>query len=146
MRKFVALLMAITLAACGSESLELSALENSPILQAEIPGFSGGRATERTAGSITKLFDVAGSWEDASVALAKAVKAHGWLVESINCVGTGNDVIARRQINGTWVLLESGAGAGGAGMILSIGSNPGSPSSLEVTGSCPQALIEAAGS
>ena len=32
--------------------------------------------------------------------------------------GSGNDVIAKKSISGTWVLLEAGAGTRGAGIIL----------------------------
>ena len=124
------LTLLLTLAACGGTGVDLNTLENAPILEANIAGLSGGEITDRTAGeraTLTKLYEVSGSWEAASVALADAVQAHGWTIESINCVGTGNDVIAKKQIEGTWVLLESGAGAGGAGLILSIDAEPPMP-------------------
>lgn len=135
----------VTLAACGSGGVDLDTLENAPILEANIAGLSGGRITERTPGeraTLTKLYEVSGSWEAASVALADAVQAHGWTIESVNCVGTGNDVIAKKQIEGTWVLLQSGAGARGAGLILTIDGTP--PNSFTVTGSCQPAFVKAA--
>ena len=141
----VALLL--TLAACGGSGVDLDTLENAPILEANIAGLSGGQITNPTAGeraTLTKLYEVSGSWEEASVALAEAVQAHGWTIESINCVGTGNDVIAKKQIEGTWLLLESGAGAGGAGLILSIDSTP--PAPFTVTGPCQPAFVKAANS
>ncbi len=108
---------------------------------------SSGRITDRQSGdraSVTKLYDVSGSWEEASVALAEAVRAHGWTIESVNCVGSGNDVIAKRRIGDSWVLLQSGAGATGAGIILSIDPNQAPPAPFAVTGSCAQALVGAA--
>jgi hypothetical protein len=135
----------VTLAACGSGGVDLDTLEGAPILQADIAGLSAGQITSTTPGeraTLTKLYDVSGSWEAASVALADAVQAHGWTIESINCVGTGNDVIARKQIEGTWVLLQSGAGTRGAGLILSIDRTP--PAPFTVTGSCQPAFVVAA--
>jgi hypothetical protein len=141
----VALLLALT--ACGGGGVDLDTLESAPILEANIAGLSAGEITNRTPGeraTITKLYEVSGSWEAASVALAEAVQAHGWTIESINCVGTGNDVIAKKQIEGTWVLLESGAGARGAGLILTIDRTP--PAPFTVTGSCQPAFVKAASS
>ena len=144
MRSLLAVLL-IALTACGGSGVDLDTLENAPILEANIAGLSGGEITNRTAGeraTLTKLYEVSGSWEAASVALADAVQAHGWTIESINCVGTGNDVIAKKQIEGTWVLLESGAGAGGAGLIFSIDAE--APAPFTVTGSCQPAFVKAA--
>ncbi len=139
--------LAMMLAACAGNNAGLDTLEADPLLQADVEGLSAGRITNRTAGeraTITKLYEVSGSWEAASVALADAVQAHGWTIESINCVGTGNDVIAKRQIAGTWVLLESGAGTRGAGLILSIDQTKRPPAPSTVIGSCQPALIDAA--
>jgi hypothetical protein len=137
----------LTLAACGGSGVDLDTLEADPILEATIAGLSAGQITNRTPGeraTLTRLYEVSGSWEGASVALADAVQAHGWTIESINCVGTGNDVIAKKQIEGTWVLLESGAGARGAGLILTIDARP--PAPFTVSGSCQPALVKAASS
>ena len=141
----VLMVLVTWLTGCGGESDGTSLLEDSSILVAEIPGLSAGRISDRQTGdraSVTKLYDVSGSWEAASVALADAVQAHGWTIESINCVGTGNDVIAKKQIEGTWVLLQSGAGTRGAGLILSIDRTP--PAPFTVTGSCQAAFVVAA--
>jgi len=143
----VLMVLVTWLTGCGGESDGTSLLEDSSILVAEIPGLSAGRISDRQTGdraSVTKLYDVSGSWEEASVALADAVRAHGWTIESINCVGSGNDVIAKRRIGDSWVLLQSGAGARGAGIILSIDPNQLPPAPFTVTGSCSQALVGAA--
>ncbi len=149
MIRTVVVAAAVVLAACGGESLNIDTLADAPILHAEIAGLTNGRVTQRDGGeraSITRLYEVAGSWEDASVSLAAAVSAHGWQIQSVNCVGTGNDVTAKRRIGGIWILLESGAGTRGAGIILSVDTDQAPPGPFAVTGSCTQALIESAGS
>ncbi len=136
-------------AACtaGGDALTLTDLENESILAASIPGLSGKRITEERAGSnpgLTQLMNVSGSWEAASVNLAQAVQAHGWTVESINCVGTGNDVIATKLVKGQWVLLESGAGTRAAGIILGIHPNQNPPDGdPDIDNRCAAALINA---
>lgn len=92
---------------------------------------------------VTQLMEVSGNWEAASVELARTVQAHGWAVESINCVATGNDVIGKKQIGGQWVLLESGAGTRGAGIILRLDPSQQPPGSFGVEGRCPAALLAA---
>ncbi len=131
----------------GGDALTLDDLEKESILEANIPGLSGKRIAEERSGAdprLTQLMDVAGSWEEASVKLAEAVQAHGWTVESINCVGTGNDVIATKLVGGQWVLLESGAGTRAAGIILRLHPTqrpPGDEPDLD--NRCPRALIDA---
>lgn len=142
-------LLAVALVSCRGGEPSPASLEDAPILHAAIEGLSAGRVTQETEGdraSITKLYEVAGSWEAASVELAKAVRVHGWQIESINCVGTGNDVIAKRKVNGTWILLESGAGTRGAGIILSVAAGQNPPAPFSVSGSCSPSLLESAGS
>lgn len=95
---------------------------------------------------MTRLMDVVGDWNEVSVAIARAVRDHGWTVESLNCVGTGNDVIAKKLVDDTWVLLESGAGTRGAGIILRIDPQQVPPGEFTVTGPCPVALVTAASS
>ncbi len=145
----VASTLTLMLASCAGSDVGVAALAAEPLLEAPIPGWVGGRIVEQTEGerpSITKLFEVDGAWEAASVALALAVREHGWEIERINCVGTGNDVIARKQVDGTWLLLESGAGSKAAGMIVSIDDDQGATEGLSVGGRCPPELVDAAGS
>lgn len=144
----MAVLSVLALAACssGSDRVTLAILQNESILEASIPGLSGKLISDEQSGSrptLTQLMDVSGSWEAASVRLAETVAAHGWTVESINCVGTGNDVIAKKLVDGQWILLESGAGTRGAGIILSLDPSQSAPRSLSVEGRCPTALINA---
>jgi hypothetical protein len=141
-----AILIFVVAAACAANTGV--DLESEPILHIDIPGWSGGEITERSGGaspSITKLYDATGSWESASVALAETVRGLGWRIQSINCVGTGNDVIALHQVGDEWILLESGVGTRGAGMILSITSERPTSSSLQVSGSCALEFVAAAG-
>jgi len=143
----IAALIVLVLAGCSANSgLGLDSLEAESILSADIPGLSNDRVTDRQNGSspmITQLSDVAGSWEAASVEIAHAVRRHGWTVDSINCVGTGNDVIAKKQIEGQWVLLESGAGTRGAGIILRLAPTQQAPGSVDIDSRCSAALIAA---
>ncbi len=141
------MLLCLGLASCGGGGADVDALQSRPILEAVVPGFVDGYISEISDGddpSVTKLYEVDGSWESASVALAGVVRQYGWQIERINCVGTGNDVIARREVEGTWLLLQSGTGTRGAGMILSVDADQGPTAALTVGGSCPQALIDAA--
>jgi len=124
----------------------LADLRGESILSAQIAGLSNGRLTEERGGStpmVTQLRDVTGNWATASVSLAQVVQENGWGVELINCVGTGNDVIAKKQIEGHWVLLESGTGTRGAGIILRLDPAQQPPAPLEVEGRCPPSLIAA---
>ena len=141
-------LLVVVSAACssGADGLTLATLEEEPILDAIIPGMTAKRITHEQGGSspmVTQLMEVSGSWETASVNLAKAVLGHGWTVESINCVGTGNDVIAKKLIADEWALLESGAGTRAAGIILQLDPSQQPPRSLSVQGRCPAELISA---
>jgi len=140
------LVLLSTACSAGADGLTLAALQEEPILDATIAGLTAKRITEERSGAnpmVTQLMEVRGSWEAASVKLAKAVLAHGWTVESINCVGTGNDVIAKKQIEGQWVLLESGAGTRAAGIILRRDPSQQPPKSLKLDDRCPAALIAA---
>lgn len=139
--------IALLVAGCSAGSLTLDNLKDEAILTADIPGMSDRRITEERSGdwpSLTQFGDVAGDWTAASVALANAVRLHGWTVTSVNCVGTGNDVIAKKEIGGTWVLLESGAGTRGAGIILRRDPSQQPPGAFGSEGRCPAALLEAA--
>ena len=141
------LLIAVS-AACssGSDGLTPATLEEEPILDAIIPGLTAKRITDERGGPspmVTQLMEVSGSRETATVNLADAVLAHGWTVESINCVGTGNDVIAKKLIEGEWALLESGAGTRAAGIILQLDPSQQPPRSLSVQGRCLAELISA---
>ncbi len=141
--------LALVSASCSSQPAgpTLADLQGESILSARIAGLSNGRLTAERGGPspmVTQLHDVTGNWEAASVSLAQAVQEHGWGVELINCVGTGNDVIAKKQIEGQWVLLESGTGTRGAGMILRIDPAQQPPEPLAVEGRCPPSLVAAA--
>jgi hypothetical protein len=141
--------LALVSASCSSQPAgpTLADLQGESILSARIAGLSNGRFTEERDGPspmVTQLRDVAGNWEAASVSLARAVQENGWGVELINCVGTGNDVIAKKQIEGQWVLLESGTGTRGAGIILRIDPAQQPPEPFAVEGRCPPSLIAAA--
>jgi hypothetical protein len=138
-------MVVIVVAACAG-STDTSVLTSEPILDAAIPGTAGGRLTvDEDEPTATKLFDVIGDWTAVSVAIAELVQAEGWTIERINCVGTGNDVIARKQANDTWLLLESGAGTAGAGLILTVAPEQRPPADFRSTGPCPQSLIAASG-
>ena len=149
LRRLLAAVFLLAVSACSpteEEGVTLASLRSESILDAAIPGLSAKRITEEQSGTrpkLTQLMDVTGSWETASVKIAEAVQIHGWTVESINCVGTGNDVIAKKLSEGQWMLLESGAGSRAAGIILSLDPGQRAPSPLTVDGRCPQALINA---
>jgi hypothetical protein len=113
------------------------------ILNIEIPGTADGRVSTDADGSVTKLFDVTGDWEEVSIDIAGIAQDEGWTVSSLNCVGTGNDVIAKNLVDGQWLLLESGAGERGAGVIVSRAPQQVPPGSLTVSGRCPDALVRA---
>lgn len=113
------------------------------ILQVDIPGTSNGKTSTASSGTVTKLLDVTGDWTQVSIELAAIVQAEGWTITSLNCVGTGNDVIATKQVGGEWLLLESGAGTRGAGVIVSRDPSQQSPGVLRVTGRCPGELVDA---
>ena len=141
--------LALVSASCSSQPAgpTLADLRGESILSARITGLGDGRFTDERAGPspmVTQLRAVTGSWEAGSVSLAQAVQEHGWGVELINCVGTGNDVIAKKQIEGQWVLLESGTGTRGAGLILRIDPVQQPPEPLAVEGRCPPSLVAAA--
>lgn len=142
-RRGVAVLTLAAFGACGG-TLDTSALTSEAIFDARIPGTSGGTLTIDAKGpSATKLFEVTGDWNDVSVEIARLAIEDGWTIEGINCVGTGNDVIARKQVDGRWLLLESGAGTRGAGVIVSVAPEQRSPDTLTETGPCPNALSAA---
>jgi hypothetical protein len=88
--------------------------------------------------------DVTGDWNAVSVRLAEAARATGWTVTAVNCVGTGNDVIAKKRIGGEWFLLESGAGTRGAGIILRYDPQQQAPEGFSASGRCPPELVRAA--
>ncbi len=137
-----ALVVAALVSACSGFGAA-DPLGGESILEVEIPGTAGGR-TSSDGGTITKLFDVIGDWNQVSVDLAGVAQAEGWTITALNCVGTGNDVIAKKQVDGEWLLLESGAGERGAGLILRRDPAQSPPDRLSVTGRCPQALVAAA--
>ncbi len=142
--------LGLAVAACGGsgERLDLATLEREPILALPVAGTANQRTVASSGGdrpAVTVLADVTGDWSDVSVALARAVRGEGWTITSVNCVGTGNDVIARKLVAGTWVLLESGAGTRGAGVILRADPDQGDSPPFVASGRCPAALVEAAG-
>lgn len=138
------IVLLVGIGACGGAG-DVTVLEAESMLSVSIPGTAGGRTTTDTdPPRVTRLFDVTGDWNAVSVAIADAAQAAGWTIESVNCVGTGNDVIARKNVDGTWLLLESGAGTRGAGIIVSIASAQRPPKAFQATGSCPRALESAA--
>lgn len=146
--KLVLLALSLLIGSCGSPGgLDLGALEAEPILRFAIPGVADPVTAATQAGErpgVTVLADVTGDWNQVSVEIARAVRAEGWRITAVNCVGTGNDVIAKKQIEETWVLLESGAGTRGAGIILSYDPDQALPAAFAVTGPCPPALVAAA--
>ncbi|MDH3606252.1 MAG: hypothetical protein OER12_04585 [Acidimicrobiia bacterium] len=130
----------------GADRLTLDDLKSESILGADIPGFAGRQVTDEQGGdnpTITQLMTVTGDWNTASVDLANAVQLRGWTVESINCVGTGNDVIAKKLVGDEWALLESGAGTRGAGIILRRHPNQSPAGEVEIDSRCPPSLIAA---
>jgi hypothetical protein len=145
----VVLLLAVLGACSGgsSDGLTLSALEHDPILDRDIAGTTNPRTTETRSGDqpgITVLMDVTGDWNAVSAAIAEAARTSGWTITSVNCVGTGNDVIAKKQIDDTWALLESGAGTRGAGIIIRYDPQQRGPGSFSASGPCPAELVAAA--
>ncbi len=148
-RRAGAVAMLTLVAACGGsgDALDLAALEREPILTVPVAGTANPRTVDSSGGhrpAITVLADVTGDWGDVSVSLAQAVRREGWTITSVDCVGTGNDVIARKLIAGTWVLLESGAGTRGAGVILRVDPDQGDSPPVVASGRCPAALVDAA--
>ena len=146
---WAAALLVALLGACADGSpdgLTLSALEGDAILDQDIAGTTNPRTTDMRSGeqpSLTVLMDVTGDWNAVSAALAEAAQATGWTITSVNCVGTGNDVIAKKQIDGAWALLESGAGTRGAGIIIRYDPDQRSPGAFSVSGRCPARLVAA---
>ena len=143
----VSAVLVLLLSAC-SALVDRSSVPDGPIagqsiFDIEIPGTANGQLTTGTDGSVTKLYDVTGDWEQVSVELAGIVQDEGWTVASLNCVGSGNDVIARKLVDGQWLLLESGAGERGAGIIVRRAPQQSAPPSLSVSGRCPDALVRA---
>jgi hypothetical protein len=135
-----AVVLLLLAAGCGGDRV---AIADESILTRSIAGTSGG-AIDVRGDRVTKLLEVVGDWNDVSVRIAEIAIEEGWTIESINCVGTGNDVIARKNVDGTWLLLESGAGTRGAGLIVSIAADQRGPRAFTDSGRCPQALLEAA--
>lgn len=113
------------------------------IFGVDIPG-TANPSTSTSGNTVTKLFDVTGDWTEVSVVIAETAKREGWRIESVNCVGTGNDVIAKKDDNGTWLLLESGAGERGAGIIVRPDPAQSGPAPFTVSGRCPSQLVDAA--
>ena len=132
----------LLIAGCSSEQ-EREQFHSESVLQVEIPGTTD-RTVTTSGDTVTKLFDVAGDWIQVSVDIAHIVQREGWQIESVNCVGTGNDVVAKRNDNGEWLLLESGAGERGAGIIVRPDPAQAPPSPFTVTGRCPVQLVNAA--
>ena len=118
------------------------ALADESILQALVPGTSNSRIESSSPQQVTRLMDVTGDWNRVSVDLARLAREHGWDVTSVNCVGTGNDVVGYKQVDGEARLLESGAGTRGAGIIVSATNSVGS--GFSSSGRCPLALVEEA--
>ena len=148
-RALTAILVVAT-AACSTEpaGLTVEQLRAEPILSLELRGAGAGSITDQQDGSnpmATVLFDVEGDWRQVAVELAVQVREAGWTVENVNCVATGHDVIGRKELAGEWVLLESGAGTRGAGIILRRDPAQQPPQAFAVTGSCPSDLVRAAG-
>lgn len=136
-------------AACagGDEGVTLDDLEADPVAIATIPGTTNRRVTDRRSGAdpgFTVLMDVPGDWVAVSAALARTALASGWTIESLNCVGSGNDVIGKKSISGTWVLLEAGAGTRGAGIILGLDPADSPPGPFSVSGRCDPGFVAAA--
>lgn len=138
-------------AACATTTgeVDVRALESEPILETQFAGATASRTSrgrDAAGPTVTRLMEVVGDWDAVSVAIARAVREHGWAVETVNCVGSGNDVIAKKLLGDTWVLLESGAGTRGAGIILRIDPDQRPPGDFTVTGPCSPALVAAASS
>ena len=131
-------------AACAGSSDD-GTLTGESLLAVDIPGTSGGETSVAPDGAVTKLFDVAGDWSVLGVELARIVQAEGSTITALNCVGTGNDIIANKRVDDEWLLLESGAGGRGAGIIVSRDLSQQPPGPLIVTGRCPRGLVDAAG-
>jgi hypothetical protein len=136
----LALVLMLLLGACSGDG---PALADESILSANIPGTSE-TSFDDNGDQVTKLFDVSGDWVEVSIAIAEIVRDHGWSIEGINCVGTGNDVLARKQVDGRWLQLDSGAGTRGAGLIVSVAPDQRAPRPFTVTGRCPRTLEAAA--
>jgi hypothetical protein len=143
-RRGVVVLLAAAFLVAGCSGGVGAVVEDEPILRASIPGTRGG-SIDLDGDRATRLLDVIGDWNAVSVNIAELAIDEGWTIEAINCVGTGNDVIARKNAGGTWLLLEAGAGTRGAGVIVSVPRDQRAPRSLGESGRCPQALREAAG-
>ncbi len=136
--------LAVVACADSSAATDLAAL---PVMSAPVAGTTNSFVETNPDGKVFRQMDVTGEWNAVSASIADVVQAHGWTIESINCVGTGNDVISRKQVDGRWILMEAGAGETIAGMILSVPTDQRpARTPLEVTGRCPQVLVAAASS
>ena len=145
----VAVVGALAAAACGGDAagVTLEDLEADPVAVATIPGTTNREVTDRRGGAdpaLTVLMDVPGDWVAVSAAIARTALAGGWTIESINCVGSGNDVIAKKMVEGTWVLLEAGAGKRGAGLILRLDPADSPSRPFSTSGNCDPGFVAAA--
>ncbi len=132
--------------ACGGAA-DVPALGELPILSAPWPGTGPPVREVDDADHVVELRRVEGDFEVVSAELVRLVRAQGWTVTSVRCVGTGNDVIAVREIAlGAWAKLQSGAGTAGAGMILTP-TDPVAPLPLAPTvqGQCSATFLTAVG-
>ncbi len=149
-RTAAALLLAVLALSCGSGSegtLTTEDLRDDPLLGAELAGTANPRIADETSGDrpgVTVLMDVTGDWNAVSVELAEAAQVAGWTITAVNCVGSGNDVIGKKQVDGTWLLLEAGAGTRGAGIIIRYDPEQRAPDAFASFGRCPDALVIAA--
>jgi hypothetical protein len=126
---------------CGGAG-ERTSLADEGILAAAVPGTANSRIDSQTDSRVVRLMDVTGDWNQVSVDIARLARQHGWNITSVNCVGTGNDVIAYKEAGDEVWLLESGAGTRGAGLIVSVVGS--AASGFTVGGRCPLSLIEEA--
>lgn len=138
-------MMAIALTGCGFRASEPNPVFTESILTVPIPNTSNDRQLTEGDRQVTRLLDVDGDWEAVSVAMVDIVEAEGWSVFRLNCVGSGNDIIAKKWVREQWLLVEAGAGGRGAGVIVSIPDDQSPPGSLVVMGNCPAELVEAVG-
>lgn len=138
----LAMVLAVVFGACGSEDpVAVDTVAIDAVLDVPIPG-TANPSISASGDTVTRLFDVTGNWVQVSVDLAEVVQREGWRVQSLNCVGTGNDVIAKKQVDGRWLLLESGAGERGAGIIVRPDPDQTSASHVVVSGDCPEELVD----
>ena len=123
---------------------DVEGLAELAILAVDISDTTNGE-TSIDGDSVTRLYEVTGDWEQVSIEIARAVKDEGWTITGVACVGTGNDVIAKKYIDDRWVLLEAGAGGRGAGIILRTDPDQTEPTGFSVTGPCARRFVSAAG-